>query len=138
MKKPMLLIAALLLLPACSLLPQKKEPTPQKSTPRAQLSIGYSLLYQEADGIPKLNWIIKVKDKSEDMGRVTTQLTDYYQKLADSMVTLSKQYPGMRINVEPMSEIEGATRKAIGTDLAKEMAPVIGKSGLEFERAALL
>jgi hypothetical protein len=44
----------------------------------------------------------------------------------------------MRIDVPAMSEIEADERKAIGTDMAKDLAPVAGKSGIEFEREALL
>jgi hypothetical protein len=40
----------LLTLAACSQLSDTIKPTPDKNAPRAQLSIGYSLLYQEADG----------------------------------------------------------------------------------------
>jgi hypothetical protein len=114
------------------------EPSSGKSSPRAQLSIGYTLLYQEADGIPKLNWIFTFKDKPEEMGRVTHDLISYYQQLADTMQRLSKQYPAMRINVEAMSKIEADARKAIGADQAKDFAPVTGKTGVDFEREALL
>ena len=132
--------ALLLALAACSQLSDatKPPPPPDKNAPRAQLSIGYSLLYQEADGIPKLKWILMFKDKPEDMGRVTKELVSYYEQLADTMRKLSKQYPAMRIDVTPMSAIEGEERKAIGEDLAKDLAPVVGKSGVEFEREALL
>ena len=109
-----------------------------KGAARKQLSIGYSLLYQEADGIPKLKWILAFKDKPEEMGRLTHDLFGYYQRLADSMRDLSKRYPAMRIDAEPMSKIEGDTRKAIGEDLAKDLAPLVGKSGIKFEREALL
>jgi hypothetical protein len=54
------------------------------------------------------------------------------------MEKLSKQFPGMRIDVTPMSEIESDERKAIGTDLAKDFAPLTGKTGVAFEREALL
>ena len=121
----------------CSLFSHSQESAPGKGA-RAQLSIGYSQLYQEADGIPKLKWLIRFKDKGEDMSRVTDDLITYYQKLADSMERLARQYPAMRINVRPMSEIESDERKAIGTSLAKDLAPVVGKSGIEFEREALL
>jgi hypothetical protein len=130
--------ALLLTLAACSQLSDTTKPTPDKNAPRAQLSIGYSLLYQEADGIPKLKWILMFKDKPEEMGRLTNDLIDYYQQLAETMRKLSKQYPAMRIDVTPMSEIEGEERKAIGTDLAKDLAPLTGKTGVEFEREALL
>jgi hypothetical protein len=130
--------ALLLTLAACSHMSDSRRPPPDKNAPRAQLSIGYSLLYQEADGIPKLKWILMSKDKPEEMGRVTGDLISYYQQLADTMQKLSKQYPAMRIDVAPMSEIEGDTRKAIGADLAKDFTPLIGKTGVEFEREALL
>jgi hypothetical protein len=126
--------ALLLSLAACSHLSDTKKPIPDKNAPRAQLSIGYSLLYQEADGIPKLKWILMFKDKPEEMGKLTHELVSYYEQLADSMRKLSKQYPAMRIDVEPMSEIESKERKAIGADLAKDFAPLVGKSGVKFER----
>jgi hypothetical protein len=113
-------------------------PAPHKNAARAQLSIGYSWLYQEAEGIPKLKWILMFKDKPEEMGRVTNDLVSYYEQLAATMQRLSKQYPAMRIDVTTMSEIESDERKAIGADLAKDFAPLIGKTGVEFEREALL
>src|SRR6202161_2874515 len=130
--------ALLLTLAACSHLRDTRRPPPDKNAPRAQLSIGYSLLYQEADGIPKLKWIFMFKHKPEEMGQVTNDLVSYYQQLADTMQRLSKQYPAMRIDVAAMSEIEGDERKAIGADLAKDFAPLTGKTGVEFEREALL
>jgi uncharacterized lipoprotein YehR (DUF1307 family) len=131
-------IALSLTLAACSLLSDNKKPPPDKNAPRAQLSIGYSLLYQEADGIPKLKWILMFKNKSEEAARVINDLTSYYQQLAETMQKLSRQYPAMRIDVTAMSEIEGEERKAIGTDLAKDFAPLVGKTGVDFEREALL
>src|SRR5450755_4932188 len=130
--------ALLLTVAACSQLSDTRKPAPDKKAPRAQLSISYSLLYQEADGIPKLKWIFMFKDKPEEMGRVTNDLVNYYQQLADTLQRLSKQFPAMRIDVAAMSEIEGDERKAIGTDLAKDFAPLTGKTGIEFEREALL
>jgi hypothetical protein len=128
----------LLAITACSQMSSETKAAPDKNAPRAQLSIGYSLLYQEADGIPKLKWLLMFKDKPEEMGRLTNELISYYQQLAENMRKLSKQYPGMRIDVAPMSEIEADTRKAIGVDTAKDFAPVVGKTGIEFEREALL
>jgi hypothetical protein len=129
--------ALFLSIAACSELGHTR-PTPNTNAPRAQLSIGYSLLYQEADGIPKLKWLLMFKDKPEEMAAMTKDLVSYYQQLAETMQRLSKQYPAMRIDVAPMSEIESKTRKAIGEDQAKDMAPLVGKTGIEFEREALL
>jgi hypothetical protein len=130
--------ALLVTLAAYSQLSNAKNPASDKNATRTQLSIGYSLLYQEADGVPKLNWILTFKDKPEEMGRVTSDLVSYYQELAETMQRLSKQYPAMRIDVAAMSQIEADERKAIGTDLAKDFAPLVGKTGVKFEREALL
>jgi hypothetical protein len=130
--------ALLVVLGACSQLSDKSRPAPDKNASRAQLSIGYSQLYQEADGIPKLKWLLMFKDKPEEMGRLTNDLTGYYRQLAETMKKLSKQYPAMRIDAPAMSEIEGEERKAMGADMAKDFAPLVGKTGIEFEREALL
>lgn len=127
-----------LALAACSHFSGASRSLPDNDARRAQLSTGYSLLYQEADGIPKLKWLLLFKDKPEEMGRVTHDLVSYYEQLADDMRKLSKQVPVMRIDVPALSEIESDERKAIGADLAKDLAPVVGKSGVAFEREALL
>ncbi len=132
------IMSLLIVLGACSSMNHTEKPMPTKASPRAQLDIGYSLLYQEANGIPKLDWLLKFKDKSKDMAKLTSDMVDYYQGLALKMEMLSKQFPAMRIDVEPMSQIEGETRKAMGKDQAKDMAPLIGKTGPEFERETLL
>jgi hypothetical protein len=131
-------LALLLAFAGCPQLAAARDSALEKTGTRAQLSIGYSLLYQEADGIPKLKWLLMFKEKSSEMGRVTNDLVTYYQQLADTMQTLSKQYPAMRIDAEAMSDIESQERKAIGSDQAKDMAPLAGKTGVAFEREALL
>ena len=130
--------AILLTLAACSHFTEQTKAAPDKNAPRAQLSIGYSLLYQEANGIPKLKWILMFKDKSSETAQLINSLVTYYQQLADTMRKLSEQYPAMRIDVAAMSEIESETRKAMGADQAKDLAPLVGKTGTEFEREALL
>jgi hypothetical protein len=133
-----LLTATLLLaLVACSHFGHSDPATPAPGA-RGQLSVGYSLLHEEADGIPKLKWLIRFKDKSDDMAQVTNELVTYYQQLADTLEKLSTQFPAVRLDVRTMPQIMADTRKAIGTDLAKDIAPVIGKSGIEFEREALM
>ena len=134
-----LVVGALLLaMTGCGHLSESRKPVHGSDSPRAQLSIGYSLLYQEADGIPKLKWILMFKDKSEEMGQLTDDLMSYYRQLAATMQRLSTQYPAMRIDATAMSKIEADTRKAMGEDLAIDFAPLVGKSGTAFEREALL
>jgi hypothetical protein len=89
-------IALVLGLTASAPLLATAQSAPEKSDARAQLSIGYTLLYQEAVGIPKLKWLLDFKDKTSEMGQLTHDLLGYYQQLADNMQKLSKQYPAMR------------------------------------------
>src|ERR1035438_9406771 len=126
--------ALLLTLAACSQLSDTRKPTPDKNAPRAQLSIGYSLLYQEADGIPKLKWIFMFKHKPEEMGRVTNDLVSYYQQLADTLQRLSKQYPAMRIDVAAISETEGGGRKARPARLATCSSPFGARAWVNSQR----
>ena len=133
-----LITAMLLALTAVGLCSAAIPAATAKHAQRAQLSIGYTLLYQEADGLPKLKWLLMFKDKPAEMGQVTKELVSFYQQLADTMKTLSKEHPVMRIDATAMSDIEASERKAIGEDLAKDFAPIVGKSGTEFEREALL
>ena len=79
-----------------------------------------------------------LKGKNAEMAQVTDDLVKYYQRLADTLQRLSRQFPAMRIDVAAMSEIETDTRKAIGADQAKDFAPLAGHSGVEFEREVLL
>src|SRR3954449_5897935 len=109
-------LGLMLALSACSHFTHSEKAEPGQGS-RNQLAIGYRLLYQEADGIPKLKWLIRFKDKPEEMSKMTDELISYYQQLAQTLEKLSKQFPAVRINVKPMSDIEADTRKAIGTDL---------------------
>lgn len=137
----MAITCLLTVLAACSHLEGARTPAPAPAAregARAQLSIGYTLLYQEADGIPKLKWLLLFKDKSDEMARLANELIGYYQQLADTLRRLSTEYPAVKIDVEAMSTLESDARKALGVDQAKDMAPLVGKSGPDFEREALL
>jgi hypothetical protein len=78
------------------------------------------------------------KHEPEEMAQLTDALVSYYQQLAGTMEKLSTQFPAMRIDVPAMSEIEGKEREAIGADFAKDFIPIAGKTGVKFQREALL
>ncbi len=131
-------VTVLLTFAASSRSSETQQPAADPKAARKQLSIGYSLIYQEAEALPKLKWILVFKSQPEEMGRITNDLLAFYAKLADTMEKLSKRYPAMRIDVAPMSDIESEARKSLGEDLAKDLAPIVGNSGVKFEREALL
>lgn len=105
---------------------------------RAELNVGYSLLYQQADGIPKMKWILMFKDKGKELDQTISGMMAYYQQLAKSMEQIAASNPALRLDAVTMPEILVDTRKAIGIDIAKDFAPLVGESGLAFERELVL
>ena len=128
----------LVLLPACSKNSETKPATADPGKVRAELNVGYSLLYQQADGIPKMKWILMFKDKGNELDQTTTGMMDYYKQLAASMEQLAAKNPALRLDAVTMPEILVDTRKAIGVDMAKDFAPLVGNTGHEFERELVL
>jgi hypothetical protein len=85
-----------------------------------------------------MNLVLLFKEKSAEANKMVDNTMTFYRNLAVSLEHLVEQYPGVRIDLAPMSEIEGDTRKAIGLDQLKDFAPLFGKSGIGFERELLL
>ena len=129
-------LVLLLSLGACTHLSDTKPSSDTSS--RGQLSIGYSLLYHEADGIPKLKWLLMFKDKPEEMGRLTHDLVRFYQQLADTMQKLSKNIPpcvSMRPPCPPSRLMSARPSARTSPRISR---PSCGKTGIAFEREALL
>ncbi|WP_022976418.1 hypothetical protein [Nevskia ramosa] len=117
------------------------EPKPAAAEPgklRAELNVGYSLLYQQADGIPKMKWILMFKDKGNELDQTATGMMEYYKQLAQSMEQVAAKNPALRLDAVTMPDILVDTRKAIGIDMAKDFAPLVGNSGVAFERELVL
>ncbi len=133
-----LMVAAVALLSGCGKPADAKAVAATPGKVRAQLNVGYSLLYQQAGGIPKMKWILMLKDKPERLDEATTGLMDYYKQLALSLEKVAAQNPALRLDATTMPELLVDTRKAIGADLAKDFAPLVGDTGLKFERELLL
>lgn len=133
-----LVATALMLLPACDKSAEAKPATAEAGKARAELNVGYSLLYQQADGIPKMKWILMFKDKGKELDQTSTGMMEYYQQLAKSMKQLAANNPAVKLDAVTMPEILVDTRKAIGVDMAKDFAPLVGDSGLAFERELVL
>ena len=111
---------------------------PKLSKERQVLSEGYSLMYQDARTLDASDLILLVKAESDAMKKVVTSVADMGQQLAKDLERIAKTYPGVRIDLDPLPEMEKRKRKAVGVTRAKEFAPVIGKGGREYERTVLL
>src|SRR6187402_2128755 len=72
------------------------------------------------------------------MKKVVTSVADMGDELKKDLERIAKDYPGVRIDLDPLPELEKRKRKAVGMTRAKEFAPVVGKGGREYERTVLM
>ena len=111
---------------------------PRLSKERQVLSEGYSLLYQDARTFDASDLILLVKAESGPTKKLVTSVAEMGDQLAKDLERIAKTYPGVRIDLDPLPEMEKRKRKALGVTRAKEFAPVVGKGGREYERTVLL
>ncbi|HTU64734.1 MAG TPA: hypothetical protein VMF52_02185 [Steroidobacteraceae bacterium] len=105
---------------------------------RQMLSEGYSMLYHDAGTLDLSELILYVKLESDSMHAVVTAISSYGDELKKDLEKIARDYPGVRIDLQPLPEIELRKRKAIAKDRMKDFAPVVGKGGREYERTILL
>ncbi|HLA72540.1 MAG TPA: hypothetical protein VK624_13615 [Steroidobacteraceae bacterium] len=111
---------------------------PKLSKERQVLSEGYSILYQDARKFDATDLILLVKAESDAMKKLVTSVAETGDQLTKDLERIAKAYPGVRIDLDPLPEMEKRKRKAVGITRAKEFAPVVGKGGREYERTVLL
>jgi len=108
------------------------------SKQRLMLSEGYSMLYKDASNLDLSELILYVKVESEAMKKVVTAVAEVGGRLKKELERIAKDYPGVRIDLDPMPEMEKRKRAAITKDRARYFAPVIGHGGREYERTVLI
>ena len=111
---------------------------PDLSKQRLMLSEGYSMLYKDASNLDLAELILYVKVESEAMDKVVTAVAEVGGQLKKDLERIAKDYPGVRIDLDPLPEMEKRKRAAIAKDRARYFAPVIGHGGREYERTVLI
>ena len=111
---------------------------PRLDAQRLMLAEGYSMLHKDAHTIGSVRLLLMVKKDSDDFDHTVTAITDYGQKLEKDLERIGKDYPGVRIDLDPLPEMEKRKRLATGFDRFFEIAPVTGKKGPAFERTLLI
>jgi len=110
---------------------------PDLSKQRLMLSEGYSMLYKDASNLDLSELILHVKAESEAMHKVVTAIAEVGGQMKKDLERIARDYPGVRIDLDPLPEMEKRKRAAIAKDRAKYFAPVIGHGGREYERTVL-
>lgn len=113
-----------------------KAPVPSQQ--RQMLNDGYSMLYEDAGNLDLAEFILYVKVESEAVDGIVTAVAQLGGELKKQLEQVAKDYPGVRIDLDPLPEIEKRKRAALGKDRARYFAPVIGHGGREYERTVLI
>lgn len=119
---------------ACAALKAAPELSPQ----RLMLSEGYSMLARDARTLGAVKLLLYVKFESDAFDEHVTAISAFGKKLRESLEQIDKDYPGVRIDLDPLPVLEKRKRLTTGLDKFADIAPVVGKSGPEFERVILI
>jgi hypothetical protein len=111
---------------------------PDLSKQRLMLSEGYSMLYQDASNLDLAQLILYVKVESEAVDKVVAAVAEVGGQLKKDLERIAKDYPGVRIDLDPLPEMEKRKRAALAKDRARYFAPIIGHGGREYERTVLI
>jgi len=116
------------------------DPLPERvvNEQRQLLSEGYSLLYTDASHIALMKLVLYVKIESDAFDKLVTGLSEYGGELKKDLERIARDYPGVRIDLDPLPEMEKRKRFAVGKDRAFQFAPLSGHGGVEYERTMLI
>lgn len=111
---------------------------PDLDKQRLVLSEGYSMLYHDAGNLDLSELILYVKKESDAMHKMVTDIGEEGGHVKKELERIAREYPGVRIDLDPLPEMEKRKRAAIAKDRAKYFAPVVGHGGREYERTMLI
>jgi hypothetical protein len=116
----------------------ERQKAPGLSRQRLMLSEGYSLLYKDASNLDLAGLIVYVKTESDEVDDLVTAVAKFGGDLKRDLERVARDYPGVRIDLDPLPEMETRKRQALAKARARYFAPVIGKGGREYELSLLI
>ena len=105
---------------------------------RRMLNEGYSLLRRDMSRAQHADLILLVKSETDAVNTLVKAISNYSEQVTNRLDSLAAQYPAMRVDLEPLPEMEVRKRFSIGKDRAKDFLPFVGVSQHEFERTMLI
>lgn len=105
---------------------------------RQILNAGYSMLYIDASHLELTRLVLLLKFESNAVHDIVTDVARFGGRLKDDLDRIARNYPAVRIDQDPLPEIERRKRAAIAMGRAREFAPGIGTSGRRYERTLLI
>lgn len=102
------------------------------------LSQGYAQLHQMAGGLSHLNKVNYVKVESDTIEAMNESIASTAGWLKDQLEELAERYPSLDISDTGLPEIEKKKRRAIRWDRFADLAPIVGRTGKDYERTLLV
>ena len=102
------------------------------------LNDGYSLLYGNVSGLEVVDKILYVKITNEETSTIVDEISNYSAELAKELEMISEDYPSIRIDLDPLPEVEKAKQAAAQKERVLSFVPIVGRTGANFERTLLL
>ena len=123
----------------CNCTAQTKSGEPAKlGKQRLILSEGYSLLHRDATRLDLSDLLLLVKSESDSVKDIVKDVAAFAGEVKDDLERLAKDYPGVRVDIDALPEMEKRKRSAIAKSRAMEFAPGIGRGGRDYERVLLI
>ena len=105
---------------------------------RALLSEGYSLLYADATKIKGFDLVLFFKIESQEFNDLLKVISRFGDELTHDLERVAREYPGVRIDLDPLPVMETRKRFALAKNRMIRFAPLSGRSRLEYERTLLI
>jgi hypothetical protein len=105
---------------------------------RLMLNQGYSMLYTDASRVQFTKLILYVKVESDAVNTLVTAISDHSNVLEKDLERIAREYPAVRIDLDPLPEMEKRKRSDVNEQRALSFAPFVGRTGRSFERTLLL
>jgi hypothetical protein len=105
---------------------------------RQILNGGYSMLQRDMSHAGLAGLILVVKTETESVEQTVKAISEFGKRVTHELDRLAKEHPDMRVDLEPLPEMEIRKRFAIGEDRAIDFLPIVGVSQQEFERTMLI
>jgi len=123
---------------ACSPIAAAAEPAELVNEQRLILNQGYSMLYFDASRLKFAKLILHIKAESDAVNRIVTEISDYGSQMEAELERVVRDYPAVRIDLDPLPEMEKRKRADVNQERALSFAPLVGRTGGDFERTLLL
>lgn len=106
-------------------------------TQRLMLNEGYSLLYADAGLLDRAELLLYAKAESKEVNEVISTVAAFGDELQQDLERIAQDYPGVRIDLDPLPEMEKRKRRALTMNRVRYFAPIVGHGGREYERTIL-